>query len=303
MIDNLNGLVAIVVIFAGLFVAGNFLNFVRKKIVENAELNSDNEYEPLAPNIEIDEISENENPLPENILNPESDTGDVSAAERMLILDDGLTIRDKNKFEFDPDNEVTVLKRNQNLNSFIFKDHKVFKFDDYKIGNKVGELSDPPLGLIRSVLPINENRILIAADLADSRYPDTHLWQVSTDTFEQKEIAKDIYFIHKRPSKVFMSDPNNDPTKNQEIIVIYYTGEERFFSYGGGETKPKHSVVRVYNNQYPEGQDLVEFNYKAGTILDVKWQNGSLILFGDPSPPRSAASKPRLPARVWKLTR
>lgn len=301
MLDNVNGLVSILIIFVVLYAVGRLINFILKKVFSNAKFDTANDYKILIPNLDIDEISENENTLPEKILNPESDTGDVVAAKRMIILEDGLTIREKNQFEFDPDNEVTVLIRNSK--SLIFKRNEIFAWDDYKIGNKVGELSDPPLGVIRLVLPINDRLILIAGDPASSPYPDTHLWQVSVDTFEQKQIAKQVYFTHKRPTKIFVSDKNNHLGNSQEIALIYYTGEERFFSYGGGATKPKRSIVRVYNDQYPNGQDMAEFNYKAGTIVDVKWQSDEIVLISDPSPPKMASNKPKLPVRVWKLKR
>jgi len=298
MLENLSGIFSIVLIFAGLFAVGTLLNYIRTTLVSNTEFNVNNEYKLLSPEIDIDELSDNEDIL----VCDEPTTGDFEASVSMLLVDNGSTIRDKNnQFEFDPDNEVDVLKRSSGLKSLIFKKNEVFEFDDYKFDKKIGEFSDPALDMIRLVLPLNEKYILVAGDRAGSPYPDTYLWQVETKTLKQQQITDKVYFIHSRPPKIFVSDRSIDSGENREIVVVYYKGEEHFFSYGGGATKPKFSVIRIYNSQYPDGNDLAEFNYKAGTIVEVKWKNDELILVGDPSPPRMASNKPRLPVRIWSL--
>lgn len=51
--------------------------------------------------------------------------------------------------------------------------------------------------------------------------------------------------------------------------MIYYTGSFDF-AFGGDSSRPKFSVLRIYNQQYPEGRDIVRFSFKAGTVVDVR---------------------------------
>jgi len=74
---------------------------------------------------------------------------------------------------------------------------------------------------------------------------------------------KYILLIHDHQR--FFSDEDIDSEKNREVVVIYY---------GGGETKPKRSVIRVYNEKYPKGKDISEFGYKAGNRFTFKKLEG-----------------------------
>ena len=119
------------------------------------------------------------------------------------------------------------------------------------------------------------------------------LWQVERETFNQSLIVKDPYFTFARPPMVFSPEGFNGH------ILIYY--KESFnYGFGGDSSRPKYSFIRIYNDTYPEGKDIAQFGFKAGTIVNLEWKESSVFVTGDRSRP-SQSEKPRLPVRVWKI--
>lgn len=253
--------------------------------------NLSSEYKKLVEDIDISEISHNEIALPYQFS---YDTGEKEGSKTMVLSSDGKIENDRRWFDDDPRQNIEVLIRSENENSLVFKGNKIYLFDDFKLGPELGTFSNPSLKLIRHVMPVNNRYILVAGDREEATYADDYLWQLDTQTIEKTILTKDPFYSFSRPPKIFMPEGFNG------IVIIYYVGSHSF-GFGGGSSVPKESVLRVYNNQYPEGQDLVRFYYKAGTIVDVKWNDNSLILTGDPSKP-DGAEKYRKPARVWQVS-
>jgi len=94
MLENLNGIVSIVsivLIFVGLFAVGTFLNSLRTTLFSNVEIDTGNNYKLLVSELEIEELSVNEDILPDD----EPTTGDFEASVRMLVVDNGAAIKEK----------------------------------------------------------------------------------------------------------------------------------------------------------------------------------------------------------------
>lgn len=231
-------------------------------------------------------MSENE----KIVADEKSNTGDLASSVELELLDDGSIADTKHRYNDESIQLVKVLISNAELPSLVFKENQVYKFENNKLGPLLGQFSNPELSFIRHVVAVNNKYILVSGDSADSNYVDTYLWQVDVTTLEKVKIAGDLYYSFIRPPKIFISKDNN------EIAVIYYTGS-RNYAFGGNSSRPKLSVIRIYNSKFPEGKDIVNFSFKAGTIIDITWKNDGLILVGDPTPPRTH----QLAAKVWHV--
>ena len=249
-----------------------------------------NEYVVLRDDITVTEISDNEEVLPYEY---ESGTGDVPAAKEM-VLEAGGEISDRLRvFDKDPGKNVDVLIRNNGLSSLVFKDNSVFNFKNSSLGELIGQFSNPELQLIRHVVPVNDKYALVNGDRASAKYADPYLWQVELTTLNKSLITKQPYYSFKRPPKIFL-------LPDEEVAVVYYVDDIHFgIAMGGDNSRPKYSVVRVYNKDYPKGSDIVQFRFTAGTIINVTFDDG-LIVTGDPSRP-GGSKKYRKPARVWRV--
>lgn len=118
------------------------------------------------------------------------------------------------------------------------------------------------------------------------------LYQIDASTKQASIISNDTYFSFARPPIIFYF---NDVT-----VVIYYVGDYSY-GFGGDASSPQKSIVRVYNTQFPNGEDIAEISFASGTIVDVAQKERTLILTGDPSRP-AASQQTRRPPRRWHLT-
>ncbi len=150
--------------------------------------------------------------------------------------------------------------------------------------------------MIRKVVPINDTYALVIGDRVEAKYADPYLWQVELSSLNKTLLTMKPYYSFKRPPKVFLHPGN------ETVVVVYYIGQIHFgIAMGGDNSRPKQSVVRIYNNDYPEGKDIVNFKFSQGTIISTAFESGDLIVTGDPSKP-GGESKNRKPARVWKIS-
>lgn len=211
----------------------------------------------------------------------------------MLLSEDGTLVDEKRVYDNDPRAEVEVLWGRTGQQALAFKKNEVFNVTDRKIGSRIGEFSNPALSIVRHVSSVNEKYLLAVGDPVTSPHNDSRLFQVDRATLIKTEIAEVIYYTFVRPPMVF------NPSGFNGIVVVYYTGVLRYDFEGIGGA-PKLSFVRIYNSDFPDGVDIAKFGFKAGVIVDVKWENKILILTGNPSHP-SSTGQPRLPARVWQV--
>lgn len=290
MLNTIFSALGVMVLIGGGYIVLVLLSMVFNSDISEFKSKFNNEYEMYVNDLEVVEISNNEKALPYEF---NSDTGEIEGSSQKTLSDDGAIADVIRFFSGDPEKSVEVLLREGNSSSLVFKKNEVYEFDGYKLGSKVGEFSNPALDLIRHVMPVNEKYVLVNGDRINAPYADPYLWQVEVKTLKKEILTEDPFFSHSRPPKIFIPDGYNG------VVIVYYVGSYSF-GYGGGSSVPKFSVIRVYNNKYHEGKDIAKFAYKAGTIVDARWEKDALILTGDPSKPDGKKSA-RRPARVWKI--
>lgn len=243
----------------------------------------------LKKGVVIAEISNNEEPRSVT----EVTTGDLPAARQMLLHEDKSITEGVRVYDADPAQEVLVIMDQMPGKSLVFKHNEVFVFDEFKLGSLVGKYSNPELEIIRHVAPINEQYILVEGDPATSQYSDSKLWQLNKNTFTKNIVSEDVYYSFVRPPMVFKPNGFNG------TVVVYYTGSVDY-AFGGDSSRPEWSVLRIYTEDYPDGIDIAKFGFKAGTIIDVQWNDEALIVTGDPSLP-GMARQPARAVRVWEV--
>lgn len=267
-----------------------FGSMIFQKQITTVQLKLSQEVILLLDGIQVTEISDKEQPLPYEYR---PGTGDVPAAKEMLLSDDGKIEEGQRTHDGDPRKEVHVLLNGQGSQPFVFKGNEVYRFDNYRLGEQLGTFTSPAFRHIGHVAAVTNNVLLVQGYPALATNEKHHLYQVSLPDFSQKEITEDSYYVFLRPPMVFT------PAGFNGVVVVYYTGDYSF-ALGGDASRPKYSVIRIYNKNYSEGQDVTKLGFKAGTVVNVSWQNDALILQADPSLP-AMADKPRVDARVWRV--
>lgn len=268
-----------------------FFNMIFISQITDIKKGFDTEFEVKMNGVEIIEISDNEKILDFDF---KPDTGDIEGSKVMVLTPDGMVEDRRRYFDDDTGRELEVVVRGNKLKSLLFKDNDVYEIDEGRAAEMLGSNSGPETGFVRHVLPVNKSVMLVQADNVEVKYVDTILWQLDLKTFEKFALTDDPYYSHARPPKLFVND------QAEEKIVIYYSGDYSF-GFGGHSSRPKKSIVRIYNKEFPDGKDLASFAFKAGTIVDVEWSDAGIILTGDPSKP-TGSKKDRLPARKWQMT-
>ena len=80
--------------------------------------------------------------------------------------------------------------------------------------------------------------------------------------FAARHIATDSYYLHEKLPDIYWFDDLN------VRVMVYFVGSLSW-GFGGDVNRPKYSVVRVYSDDYPYGQDIASFSFAAGMIRDV----------------------------------
>jgi hypothetical protein len=218
-------------------------------------------------------------------------SGDVPAAREILLTPAGELQEGRRVFDKDPNRTVRLLESTEGWPDKVFDGNDIFARSDGHLGERLHSFAEPSLQILRYVGGINDDWFLLAGDPEGSPYTNTKLWQVSRADYSRSLLAEDPYFTFDRPPRLFR------PEGFAGTVLVYYTGSVDF-GFGGDSSRPKHSVIRLFTEDYPSGHDVARFAFRAGTIVDIKYENGALILYGDPSRP---GSEKRLPPRLWRL--
>ncbi|MCI0506529.1 MAG: hypothetical protein L0Z73_10520 [Gammaproteobacteria bacterium] len=290
MMEILGWAFGIIVVLFFIWVAALFGPIVFVEQIGTIQLKFSRERVALLDGVQITEISDNEQPLPYEY---QPGTGDVAPAESMLLAEDGTLVPERQQKEGETYKRAHVLSGINGAQTLVVVASDVYRFEHDRLGDHLGTFSGPALGGLRDVYAVTENALLIVGSLASDRFSQTHLYQVTLTDFHLQELAADPYYILGRPPKIFK------PVGFNGAVLVYYTGSFDF-AMGGDASRPKYSVIRIYTRDYPSGQDIVKLGLKAGTVVNVSWQDGAFILQADPSFP-SMVKKPRMPARVWRV--
>jgi hypothetical protein len=218
-------------------------------------------------------------------------SGDVPKAREILLTPEGDLQEGRRVFDSDPNKTVDVLESTEGHPDKVFIRNDIFTKQDQRLGDLIHQFAEPSLQIVRYVGGLNSDWFLLEGDPEGSLYTNSKLWQVSHQDYSRQLLTEDPYYTSARPPRVFQ------PEGFTGTVLVYYTGSVDF-GFGGDSSRPKNSVIRLFTKEYPSGHEVARFAFRAGTIVDVKFEGGSLILYGDPSRP---ASDKRLPPRVWKL--
>jgi len=267
-----------------------FSNFIFRSQITQLEVNFSSEFIALMEGVKV--IEKNYDVLPSDAEIP--DTGDLESAREMLLYEDDSIKEGRRVFDNDPGKEVLVSFNKSRNESRVYLANNVFQYRNGHKGVLLGTFPPPIFSYIDFVLPINEKTMLVHGAMQDSPYPsERELWQVEYDGLIKTQLSHDPYYLDARPPKVFNFESDN------EQVVVYYVGSYDY-AFGGDSSRPKYSMMRVYNSLYPKGIDLIKFGFKAGTIIDVVKVDGGYLVTGDPSLP-AMAGKARASLRQWKV--
>src|SRR5690606_17245399 len=301
-------LIIIGVFFLGIFafIVYVFCNMAFIADITERKVKKGKTHHLLAEGIQVSELEHKMPPL-EYEYRP--GTGAMPPAAEALLSSENKISEGERFYDSDPNISVLWLKAVGDLPDKIFRKNDVYGIgeaganavegDDGKdeiierpLGKKLASFDNPPLGVLRHIGALNHQYFLLIGDHRDSPYPDDKLWLIDHTTFEQTQLSEDPYYSFSRPPKVFK------PAGLDGEVLVYYVGSFDY-GFGGDCSRPQYSVVRLFSSTHPQGIDLVKFAFKAGTIVDIEFKDGALILTGDPSRPRTNAN--RLPPRLWKV--
>ena len=267
-----------------------FFNMIFISQITQFKISFTDEYTPLIDGLIVTEIEHDEPAL----LREKPDTGDLEGAQEMLLYEDDSIKEGRRVFDDDPGAEVLVAENKYRHEKYVFISNEVFQYTEGRKGEKIGSFTSPEFSYIDFVLPVNDRYVLINGSMKDSPYPsERELWQVEYNDLNKTQLSTTPYYSFVRPPKVFIFEDAN------EQIVVYYT-ESYSFAFGGDSSRPKYSVVRIYNSEFPQGRDVIKFGFKAGTVLDVIKIDDGYQLIADPSLP-AMAEKSRVSPRKWKV--
>ncbi|WP_078085907.1 hypothetical protein [Microbulbifer mangrovi] len=244
----------------------------------------------LLPGVEIKEVSHQLSPLE---WEHESGPGAVPKATSLLLTPDGQLQSEETRFDGDPRRYVDELSGADSLAPWILFESRIYQRNGDTLGQEIADLSEAPFTGFGYVAGLNDEWFLVAGDVRGDKNRNSRLWQVSKKNFDVVLLEKNPYFTFSRPPKTFT------PEGFDGVLVAVYRGVVSY-GFGGDCSRPRYSILRAYTSTYPLGIDLARFSFRAGTIVDVAWQDGALVVTGDPSRP-AAAGRDRIPPRVWRV--
>ena len=185
---------------------------------------------------------------------------------------------------------------------------KVFHEQAGKAGQAVGTLVDEETGEtistgIQYAAWANDRYFVMAGYQHTDKGTETPLWQGERDTFRAHKVDPDTFYLHAK-----LPDMYDFAEINSRIMV--YFNDSLSWGFGGDVTKPKFSILRIYNATWPEGKDIAKFSFSAGMVRDIRLAEGSeagdatirLQVLTDPARPSGAEDKKERPARQWRVT-
>lgn len=246
-------------------------------------------YDLLADGVSVAEAEHDLSPLPYEFQPP---NGDTETAMEVLLTPEGMIEEGRRYFDEDPNRTVWWLQAQPGGRDRVFVDGDVHEMVDGALGHKLTRFSEPALKSVSYVCGVDQRWFLLCGNRLDSAHVDNVLWQVDQATYQRHLLTKDPYFTFSRPPRLFR--PDGFPG----TVLVYYEGSVSY-GFGGDCSRPRYSILRVFTESRPAGIDLARFSFKAGTLVDVEYRNGELIVTGDPSRP---GEPERRAPRVWRVS-
>ncbi len=273
--------------FLWVFIGG--LIFVRQ--LTEAKIRLSKEYEVLADGVRT--FRQGETPPVPDTPSLEDHKGTQSGCAEMVLLENGELSDKRRVFDDDPGREVNVLPASNNSSSLLFDRNQIFEVVDGRRSQVLGAFSDPEVQSVRHVSAIDDNNLLLIATPKVEDAFHSHAYNVNRRTFEKTQVVENTYFTSARPPAVFK------PRGFDGVVAVIYS-ETYTFAFGGDSSAPQLSTVRLYDSKNPEGKNILRFGFKAGTIVDVRFEDDKLIAVGDPTRPANE-NKEFLPRIEWVI--
>lgn len=279
-------IIVVVYIFATILIN---VMFVRESTEVKIKLSK--EYEVLFDGVLIKEVTKGQ----VFFSDATSLKGTLPSSEEKVLLDDGSISSKARFYDDDPGETVSIVPAVGEVPSLLFHRNDVFEVRKNKNHGKVGEFKNPGIKFVNCVSHINKKYLLVVGVPDTNKFMKSSIYQVHRESFEKIEVGQKAYFYFDRAPVVFQ------PEGFGGQVAVFYS-DYYSFSFGGGgdSSRPKFSIVRIYNDSFPEGKSIVSFGFKAGIIVDIKWRDGSLIAIGDPSRPFNEKEE-YLPVREWEI--
>lgn len=201
---------------------------------------------------------------------------DLPSTHKMLLTPEGKVKEGNVVFDKDPNETVVTLKTSVSGDTLVFNKANVHQLENGQLGKLLHQFGEPQEALIHEVNYINSDTILMLSTPMLKSNLQVQLWQVSLHNFKKTLLSDDAYYEHKVAPLVLV------PAGFDGVLVAYYSKTKR---YGllSNRNMPKHSTLRIYSEQYEEGADLIEFNYEAGTIIDIAFEKKMLVVTTNPN--------------------
>jgi|GEM_PF-4816616 len=213
-------------------------------------------------------------------------------ASLQFLGKDGRFIQNSKKADENLAKEYLVLRSDYYV--LASKYGKLFSVKDNRLGQEVTSWAKHGFASSTLLAAVNEKSFLVKASLESAENKENMLFQISYPELEKVALSPDPYFTLKRPPLRFIS------RDEKTVVVVYYEGA---YSYGFGEedSRPQKSIVRIYNQEHPKGLDLAALSFASGTVIDLAFEESSLLLLADPSRPKQEG-KSALAKRIWRLS-
>lgn len=183
--------------------------------------------------------------------------------------------------------------------ALIFSGSKVFSAVNNRVGAELADLSNYPIGGTGYARWLNDQYMVVGGYLHTDKGTRTPLWQISYPDFSATPIVDDTFYLHVTVPAVYRF-----PEQNLSVLV-YFTGSIAW-GFGGDVNKPEYSVIRVYNDRWPAGQDIARFGFSSGIVRSVAAETtddgqSTLVVLTDPTRPSGVEGSEVLPPKQWRV--
>lgn len=227
----------------------------------------------------------------------------LNSSKKVRLLNDEI-LETKGRFS-DEGREVCILKDPIKGYELLFDSSQIYHFSDNKKQSKIAELSSPKLRRVSHVSSLDSDNLLLIGAPDNELGVQYKLYQINIKDFQQGLIAEDIFL-----ARSYVSDFEKTAlpllvvaAENvQDVFVVYYIGRWAY-GFGGDVSRPKYSVIRIYNQQYPQGKDIVKLGLKAGVIKELKFAGDEIFIRCDPGQPTDSKEKrERNNSLFWRIS-
>lgn len=215
----------------------------------------------------------------------------LSSSKKAVLLNDEV-LESKGRFS-DEGKEVHILEHQIKGYELLFDSSQIYQFSNKKKQSKIAELSSPKLRRVSHISSLDFDNLLLIGAPDDELGVQDKLYQINIKDFQQRLIAEDVFLSRsyvsnfEKTSLPLLVVAGKD---RQAVFVVYYSGKWAY-GFGGDVSRPKYSVVRIYNQQYPQGKDIVKFGLKAGVIEELKFADDKIFVRCDPGQPTDSKEK------------